>query len=100
MTDSETQQQADDNSRRSAEQAKALQWLDSKWTNGRICPIDGNNNWTVSHTFEMREFRGGDMYMGGPVLPVFGVTCSTCGFTHFFSAIMANVAAGPKPTAT
>ena len=86
----------DDDTRRAGEQERALAWLDLKWKNGRICPIDGNNTWTVSQTFEMREFRGGDLYMGGPVLPVFGVTCSTCGFTHFFSAVLSNVASAPS----
>lgn len=33
-----------DDERHNREQKKALEWLDQKWTNGRICPIDGNNN--------------------------------------------------------
>lgn len=55
------------------------------------CSLCQANSWTLSDTvWEMREFQGGSLYVGGPVLPVIAITCNQCGNTHFLNAIVAR----------
>jgi predicted nucleic-acid-binding Zn-ribbon protein len=74
---------------------RALAWLDKHWPRARrICPICQNNDWTVDTPIEMRSFNGGNLIVGGPrggILPAFAVTCTRCGFLHFFSAVQSDV---------
>jgi len=54
------------------------------------CQSCGSKNWIASEKiFEMREFRGGNLVIGGnsAVLPVVPVTCAECGQTIFFNAL-------------
>ena len=59
----------------------------------RACSICGNNNWILNDTiFEMREFMGGDMVIGGTaIMPMISVSCTECGHTRFISAIRMGV---------
>lgn len=54
------------------------------------CPMCGEGVWIVNDTiFEMREFQGGNLVIGGgtAILPVVPVTCKQCGHTVFFNAL-------------
>lgn len=58
------------------------------------CTVCGNSNWNISDTvFEMREFQGGNLVLGGNqgIYPVIPLTCSTCGNTHFLNAVLLDV---------
>lgn len=54
------------------------------------CSTCGASSWIVNDTiFEMREFQGGNLVIGGgtAILPVIPVTCKNCGQTIFFNAL-------------
>ena len=66
--------------------------LEKLWSKNRICPICGNNQWTVNDTiFELREFQGGDLVVGaGQVYPIVPIMCSNCGYSIFLNAIISG----------
>jgi hypothetical protein len=79
---------------------KLIQHLTTKW-HGRTCPICTVGSWNVQDSsFELREFNGGNMVIGGPIIPVVPVICSNCGNTVLINAIMAGLveADTPKPS--
>jgi len=54
----------------------------------------GAHNWILNDKiFELREFQGGGLVIGGEssVFPVITVTCKDCGYTYFFNAILLGV---------
>lgn len=58
------------------------------------CDVCGGDKWTVSNTvFELREFNGGNMIIGGnsSVYPVIPLSCNTCGNTKLLNAITNGV---------
>jgi len=59
------------------------------------CPICAGNEWILNDTvFELREFSGGGLVIGGEassIYPVIAVACKTCGHTHYFNAILLGV---------
>ena len=66
-------------------------WLNQHWKN-TICPICQSNNWSISDTpVEIRPYTGGGMVIGGPVYPLFSLTCNKCGNTLLFNAIVAGL---------
>ena len=71
---------------------RAMEWLNKHWNTPKSCPICKNNNWGVSDSVaEVREFRpDGSIMYGGPIYPLFLVTCNTCAYTIFFSALRAG----------
>lgn len=75
--------------------------LDKNKDKRRACSICGNNTWMLNDTiFEMREFMGGDMVIGGTsIMPVISVSCTECGHTRFISAIRMGVVS-PNPQKT
>ena len=65
--------------------------LRDKWK-GRNCPLCGEGGWQVQDkAFELREFHGCTMVLGGPVIPLIPITCSNCGNTVLVNAISAGV---------
>lgn len=50
-------------------------------------------NWNVNDTvFELREFHGGGMVIGGgPIYPVVPVSCNNCGHTVLVNAVMTGL---------
>jgi ribosomal protein L32 len=79
-------------SRQEREQARAEAWLAEKWTGSKECPICGHSDWAITAAMELRQFNLGQPSVLEPVFPVFHAVCTTCGFLHTFSAILANVA--------
>ena len=67
--------------------------LDKHKDKRRACSICGNNSWMLNDTiFEMREFMGGDMVIGGTaIMPMLAVSCTECGHTRFISAIRMGI---------
>lgn len=66
--------------------------LDEFWKPTR-CPACKHNEWSVSDTvYEVREFHGGTMVIGGgSLVPVIVATCEYCGYTLFFNAIKLGI---------
>ncbi|MFA5184680.1 MAG: hypothetical protein WC456_04115 [Patescibacteria group bacterium] len=56
------------------------------------CPICSASEWILNDTvFELREFSGGGLIIGGAsssIYPVIAVACKSCGHTHYFSALL------------
>lgn len=78
--------------------ALVISKLDKHKDKRRACSICGNNTWMLNDTiFEMREFMGGDMVIGGTaIMPMLAVSCTECGHTRFISAIRMGVI-NPNP---
>ena len=73
-----------------------LKWLNHNWQGQKLCPICQKNNWNISDTvYEIREFQGGGLVVGGPVYPTIGVICNVCGHTLFFNALKLGIIKGP-----
>ncbi|MFZ2072295.1 MAG: hypothetical protein WA101_00335 [Minisyncoccia bacterium] len=59
-----------------------------------ICPVCKGMEYQLNETiFEMREFSGGSLFVGGQssIFPAVLLTCKKCGHTHFFNAILLGV---------
>ncbi len=70
---------------------KLIAHLAAKWT-GRPCPMCGAANWNAQNSsFQLMEFHGGNVVIGGPVIPVVPITCANCGNTVLINAIVAGV---------
>lgn len=70
---------------------RALRFLESKWQAPRTCQVCGTDSWLVlDKLYELREFSGGAILLGGAVLPVLAAQCSNCGHLLFFNAIAAG----------
>jgi len=68
-----------------------IKHLNEKWGD-RKCAQCGVNNWQVQDSvFELRQFSGGSLIVGGPLIPVVPVTCANCGNTVLVSALLAKV---------
>jgi len=71
---------------------KFIDWLDSKWITDHVCPICRSSEWVVSdYLVELREFKRGDLVMGGPIMPIIPLVCNYCGYTMLFNAITSNI---------
>lgn len=79
--------------RKERERVRALEWLESKWTTPKLCPICSTNQWTVTELIEARSFEGGNLIIGGGsgLFVFFQVICTNCGFTHLFNANLAGI---------
>lgn len=78
---------------------KVIEWLSQKWKSPTTCPICKSNNWNVSQRLiEVREFHGGSLVLGGPVYPLVSVTCTVCGHTLLFNAVVAGLLPMEKTT--
>lgn len=70
---------------------KITRAINSKMPNGPgECTVCSENSWTYDSTlFEVREYQGGGMVIGGrsSILPTIALTCSNCGNTQFLNAV-------------
>lgn len=69
-------------------------FIKNKWKLPPVCPVCHENSWTISpEIFELREFHGGDMFIGkkGRIAPLILLTCTHCGNTIFINALIAGV---------
>jgi len=71
---------------------RLLENLTKKWPEPRVCSVCHKQQWTITDkVFEIREFHRGGLVVGGPMVPVIAATCSNCGNTLFFNAILLGV---------
>jgi hypothetical protein len=87
-----------DEQQRARNQRAALDWINARWTNpDKRCPICTQNTWTVGAVFEVREFEGGNLVLGGNnnIIPMFPVACTTCGHVYWFNALLTGVVQPP-----
>lgn len=68
-------------------QKKAIEWLNKYWVR-RECEICRNSNWSVADFFATPLRCGKDIEIGGRILPQLVVTCTKCGNTKYFNAIV------------
>ena len=72
---------------------RGMEWLNKNWRTPKACPICNQNNWAVSESLALLP-RLVQEKMPVPenlVYPLFLVTCSTCGYTLFFNALVAGL---------
>ncbi|MBI5077718.1 hypothetical protein HZB94_05075 [Candidatus Falkowbacteria bacterium] len=72
------------------QQKKLIEKLNEVWQQPKICSVCGHNQWDVSdRIFELREFHGGGMVIGGQssITPIVHATCKNCSHTLFFNAL-------------
>ncbi len=74
---------------------KFLQHLEEKWA-GRPCAQCGVAAWRVHDAiFELRQYTGANVVIGGPIVPVIPVFCANCGNTVLVNAILAEAVERP-----
>jgi hypothetical protein len=80
------------------QQQKLIEKLNELWKNQKVCSICQGQNWNVSDTvFELREFHGGNMVIGGSaIIPVLTLTCTKCGQTIFLNAMSLGIVELPQ----
>jgi predicted nucleic-acid-binding Zn-ribbon protein len=76
---------------------RAEKWLNSKWTNDKICPLCNTNDWSIAALAEisMRTTELGRVYTS-LAIPVIPVTCANCGYVMFISALVTDVLDGAE----
>ena len=73
---------------------KAIAWIDEHWIGQKACPICENTGWFVGDVAgEMREMRPNNL-ISGPRYPLIVISCSTCGYTLLFNAIVGGLVEG------
>jgi len=77
---------------------EVLRYLGEKWKKPSQCPVCQHTDWGITETtFEIREFLGGSISVGGgSITPIIVVTCDNCGNTLFFNAISLGIVKRPE----
>ncbi len=76
-----------------------IQHLKDRWS-GRGCPLCGTSDWQVQDSvFELRQFSGGGLQLGGSIIPLVPVICANCGNTVLVNALKAGVLDRPEDSA-
>jgi hypothetical protein len=71
---------------------KLTKFVEQKWQKPYQCPYCRSNNWNITHeVYQLTEFSGGNLVLGGPVVPLAPVTCNNCGHTVLLNALVAGV---------
>jgi len=79
------------------QKSQMLNRLDEIWGTEKICPVCHHNQWAVFDTiYEIREFVGGSINVGGAIVPCIAVTCKHCSNTLFFNAIKLGLVPPPE----
>jgi hypothetical protein len=62
--------------------------LKKTWPDPQPCPVCRNEHWILTDiVYELREYHGGNLVVGGSLFPVVAVTCTKCGNSLFLNAI-------------
>jgi hypothetical protein len=73
-----------------------LDKLNQRWKS-KVCGVCGSTNWAVTdRIFQLMEFHEGALVVGGQVVPLINVHCSSCGHTLFFNAILLGLVTSKK----
>ncbi len=76
---------------------KLAKFVGTKWRPPFQCPYCQMNNWNITReVFQLTEFSGGGLVVGGPVVPLAPVTCNNCGHTVLLNALIAGAVEPPK----
>jgi hypothetical protein len=82
-----------------AQKAEVLQRLIERTGRFMNCSVCHSERFVPSDiVFELREFNNGDLFVGGPILPVLPVSCGACGHTLFFNALHLGLVVTPDVT--
>ncbi len=69
---------------------KILAFLTEKWGD-KDCQMCGKGPWQVQDkVFQLSQFHHGNLVVGGPLIPVIPVTCTSCGNTILVNAIISG----------
>ena len=78
--------------------AKVREWVNARWKGH--CQCCGYNLWEGGrHLISLRiedPRQLGNLYIGGPMVPVVPITCKNCGNTVLVNALMMGVVAKPE----
>jgi predicted nucleic-acid-binding Zn-ribbon protein len=71
---------------------KLIAIFDKKWPEPKVCPICKHDDWVIAQrVYEMREFHEGAFDTSGSIIPFIVVSCTNCGKTNFFNAIIMGI---------
>jgi hypothetical protein len=73
---------------------KLLEHLQKHWKAPVACSICRSNDWDINGMiYELREFHGGNMVIGGnsSIVPLVPVTCKVCGNTVLFNPLIVGI---------
>ena len=73
--------------------------IKKSWKPPATCQVCKSNNWNIADSvYELREFHGGDLVVGGSggIVPLCPVTCNTCGNTVLINPLIAGIDLGGK----
>ncbi len=82
-----------------SQQRRLVQKLNELFMPPQECCVCKNTSWSVSDViWELREFQGGSLVIGGDtkLLPVVAMSCNKCGYTVFLNAMLLGVIEAPK----
>jgi hypothetical protein len=72
--------------------SKLLSFIQSKWKPPYVCSCCASNSWNIGQElFQLTQFAGGAMIVGGPLVPVAPLICTNCGNTVLVNAIVAGI---------
>ncbi|MDO9034884.1 MAG: hypothetical protein Q7U51_06750 [Methanoregula sp.] len=67
---------------------KKLEWLNSKWTQPRICPICNSTSWSVDQYSAAVPLWQASTLTLSPIYPLTSIHCNVCGYTMFFNDVI------------
>src|SRR5262245_17440369 len=72
---------------------RAMEWLGKNWHTPKVCPICCSNSWIISDSLVAlyHLLADGLLRSGGPLYPLFSVTCGVCGYTLLFNSVIAGL---------
>ena len=76
------------------QQKTLIEKINQIWTGPHQCIVCFKHEFNISdRVFELREFHGGNMMIGGnsQIYPVITLTCANCGNTIFLNAIFLGI---------
>ena len=75
-----------------AQMNKVIEFFDKKWGEFKQCPVCKQSDWTVfERVYDVREYHEEGMVLGGGAIPFVVTSCTNCGNTRFFNAIIVGV---------
>ncbi|MBN2286075.1 MAG: hypothetical protein JXI43_06480 [Tissierellales bacterium] len=71
---------------------KIVDWINGHWSGKHECPICKDTSWMAEPLpFAMNQHRGVSFYSSDKKLPLFPVTCTNCGYTLMFNAMITGI---------
>ena len=79
---------------------KVAAWLEKHWKGDKTCAVCQSNSWRIApDPVEIRPYKRGGIEVGGPVYPLASITCTVCGYTLLFNALVMGVVPTAKEQA-